>query len=202
MPVARLRLGAREVWACVWLGRRQVLLLDPPVPLEASRPQPAATGMFGRLRHQIGAVLQGDVGLPSPWLQRPLRGSLRWLATLPLGASGDVTHCALDEAEWMSDATSQSGARPFPEHLLGDGELRDGALVFANLGGLRTKQLSRDDRASYAWLDPSASDAFGATATEQVWALVWQDGDAIVPLARLEPLGQGRPPRLIHLVPD
>src|SRR5262249_34696029 len=94
MPIARLILDGREVWACARPNRSELLLVEPPFPAEAPAEtpavQPQSGGIFGRLRRQLGQARGGEAPAPSRWLNDRLRGALRWQAQYPLGAQGDI----------------------------------------------------------------------------------------------------------------
>jgi hypothetical protein len=205
VPISRLLLEGREVWVCSRLNRNQILLVEPPFPVEETAAMSAAppepTGVFGRLRRQIGQVLGGDTSTPSPWLHHRLRGTLRWRAQYPLGVQGDVGCWTLDNPSWeKTESNAQDVLHGF--HLrLSTVKLEDNMLVFWNVNGFRIKQLERDDPASYIWLDPSAAEAFGQAPTPKLWAITWTEGKAEVPLALLTPGSKARPPRLTHLIP-
>ena len=156
--------------------------------------------MFGRLRRQIGQALGGgETAQPSVWLRRRLGGTLRWQAQYPVGSQGDAGYYSLDDPIWVPDAGEQDTA-PLRQMLARD-KLRDGTPLIQNSGGFRIRELQRDDPASYVWLDPSAVEAFATAPTEQVWAIAWMEGAAIVPVALLTPGGRVNPARLTHLIP-
>src|SRR5689334_12123181 len=57
IPISRVLLDGREVWFCARPNRNQLLLIEPPFPVEETKTTAAAppepTGVFGRLRRQI-----------------------------------------------------------------------------------------------------------------------------------------------------
>lgn len=205
VPISRLLLEGREVWACARPNRNQLLLVEAPFPVEETEVTPAAppepTGVFGRLRRQIGQAFGGDTREPSPWLHHRLRGTLRWRAQYPLGVQGDVGYWTLDDPSWeKTESNSRDVLHGFHLHL-STVKLEDNMLVFWNVNGFRIKQLERDDPASYIWLDPSAADALGQAPTPRIWTIVWTEGKAEVPLALLTPGSKSRQPVLTHLIP-
>lgn len=205
VPISRLMLDGREVWICARPNRNQLLLVEPPFPVEeteaTSAAPPEPTCLFGRPRRQIGQALGGDTSHSLPWLHHRLRGTLRWRAQYPLGVQGDVGYWTLDDPSWEKEETnSQDVLHGFHLRLSTVG-LEDNMLVFWNVNGFRIKQLERDDPALYIWLDPSAAEALGRAPTPKLWAITWTEGKAVVPLALLTPGSKARPPRLTHLIP-
>jgi hypothetical protein len=204
LPVARLLLDGREVWVCVRPTRGQWLLIEPPFPAEAGRSSEAVatlpSGIFGRLRQQIGQGLGGVAESQSPWLARQVRGRLVWEACYPFGTDGRVTLYTLQQPEWVDEPDDLERLKVFRQMLAG-GTLQNGAYVVAFSGGLRVMELDRKDTASYIWLDRTAAEAFQTRTSEKAWAIVWLDGAAVVPVALLTPSAPGNPPRLTHLIP-
>jgi len=204
VPISRLLLDGREVWVCARPNRNEMLLVEPPFP-EAEPAEPAAavaeaTGVFGRLRRQIAQALAGETNAPSHWLNRRLAGTLRWQAQYPLGVQGDVGYWTLEDPSWVTGQDEQNGLRVIQE-VLSTGRQQDGALLFWNSGGFRIRELDRLDPASYVWLDPSTAEAFGQAPSAKLWAIVWMEGTAVVPVALLTLGGLVSPPRLTHLIP-
>ena len=205
LPIARVRLADhREVWACAWLGKYRWLLLEPPFPEavadEDVLPPLTTPGIFGRLRRQLGQALGGDAPAGSFWLRRRLAGSVRWLARYPLGAEREVVYCALDDAAWEAEDASDVLLRALHESALAD-TLTDGRPMLAAGSSFIVKQLQRSDLASCLWLDPSAMEALAQAPDEPLWAIIWTEPGAWVPIARIVPGGAGRPARLVHLIP-
>jgi hypothetical protein len=204
MPIARTLLGGQEVWVCTRTNRNELLLIDPPFPSEAEAElvdAPARGGIFGRLKQHFGLAADGLVEAPGFWLRRRLAGTLRWQAQHPLGAQGDVSLYRLDEPSWVAEKAVEQGTPAYVRKSLASDMLQDGEQIFWNSGGFRTRQLERDDPASYVWMDPTAAEAFGRSPVEKPWAVVWMEGAAIVPVALLIPDGRVNPLRLTHLIP-
>lgn len=209
LPISRLMLDGREVWACARSTRGQWLLVEPPFPFQpetvaaAAKPAP---GIFGRLRQQLGQALGTTETVPDappgPWMHRRLSGTLVWRARHPLGPQGDVSLYALDRPAWVTDDadTERSGVQAFRQTLSAR-ILVSGAPVFPMGSGFRLLELQRDDPADYVWLDPTAVDAFGATGSDKVWAIVWTEGGALVPVAIIWRPTASDPARLTHLIP-
>ena len=204
LPVARLWLDGREVWAFARPARGPWQLLDPPLPADTARPselpQQAPDGIIGRLRQQLGQALGPPAAPPSHWLTRRLRGRLVWQARHPLGADGQVTRCTLHEPTWVDEPDDRDNLQVFSQMLAGSTPLTS-AYIFAVVGGFRLLELRRDDAAAYVWLDSAAAEAFRTPSAETCWALVWMDGAAVVPVALVAPAGHGSPARLTHLIP-
>jgi hypothetical protein len=205
LPVSRLLLDGREVWACVQTARNRCVLVEPPFPAEeapAEAPEPARQGgIFGRLSRRIG--LSSDEQAtppPSHWLHRRLRGTLVWRARYPLGAEADIACCTIERPEWVDEQDEQAMPGAFRQRLV-EGKLEDGTPLFWQAGGLRAMTLDRADAASYAWLDQSGPTLLANAYDTRVWAVVWTDGGAAAPLAFLVPGSASRPPRMMHLVP-
>ena len=205
VPIGRLVLDGREVWACARQPRNRWLLLEPPFPLEEAETAeavPAAPGGFlSRLRRQIDRAWGGDEGPPAPWMHHLLQGQLVWQARHPIGADAEVDMYTLEGAEWVAEP----GAEPFSYRAfyqtLTDRILISGAPAFASGGGFRLMELDRADPAALVWLDGSAAEEFGCAPTEKVWTISWNEGKAIVPVAIVTRPDRGDPPRLIHLIP-
>ena len=206
VPIGRLLLDGREVWACARPPRNQWLLLEPPFPPEEAEPTDAApplpTGLFGRLRQQLDRALGGEAAPSAPWMHHLLQGRRVWQARYPLGADQDVDLYRLDGAEWVArpEETERYGLHAFYQTLT-DRILVSGALVFPTGGGLRLMELDRADPAVFVWLDSSAAEVFGRAPTEKVWTISWTEGKSIVPVAIVTRPERGDPPRLIHLIP-
>ena len=203
LPIARVQLPDREVWACAWLGKHRCLFIEPPFPesvAEDDAPPPTTPGIFGRLRRQIGQVLGGETPATSFWLRRRLAGSVRWLARYPLGAEREAVYCALDGAAWEADDASDVLLRALHESARAD-SLTDGHPILASSSGFSVRKLRRNDPAAYTWLDQTAAAVLAQAPDHPVWAIVWAERDALVPVARIVPGGVGHPARLIHLVP-
>ena len=202
VPVARVLLDRREVWACARPPRGQWLLLEPPFPAEEPAspvaPSPAAAGIFGRLRRQIDRVRGAESAPAAPWMHHLVRGQLVWRARYPLGATGDVDFYRMDRPAWVTEPdTERYGIQAFHQTLAAR-ILVSGAPIFPSGGGFRLVELSRDDPAAYVWLDPSAADVFGAAPYEKAWSIAWTEAGAVVPVALI---ARGDPPRLTHLIP-
>jgi hypothetical protein len=204
LPVARMLLEGREVWACVRPTGTQWLLLEPPFPAETveltEATDTAPFGIFGRLRQQIGQV-SGDSTTPtSPWLARPIQGRLVWQARYPLGADGQVTLCTIESPEWLPRSDDLDRLAPF-QQMLANAKMQSGAYVVSYSGGLRVMEPKRSEVESYAWLDPTAASLCAAALAATAWAIVWQDGASVTPVALVEPSSPGSPARLTHLIP-
>jgi hypothetical protein len=203
LPIARLRLPGRDVWACAWLGKHRWLLLEPPFPepVAAGVAVPVAeTGIFGRLRRQLGQVLGGETPAASFWLRRRLSGSLRWLGRYPLGAQHEVACCALDDVAWETDDGMDVLLRAFRESAGAD-TLTDGHPILAATPGFSVRKVQRGKLDDYVWLDATAEAELRQMPDDQVWMIVWTERGALVPVARIVPGGSGRPARLAHLIP-
>ena len=206
VPISRLLLDGREVWACAHPPRNQWILLELPFPAEepapSMAPPPARGGLFSRLRRQMDRVLGSEAGAPAPWMHHLLRGRLVWRARYPLGADRDVSLCTLEQPAWETAGTEtvKYGIHAFYQTLTGR-ILISGALVFPSGGGFRLMELERDDPAALVWLDPSAAEAFGRAPTEKVWSIVWTVGNTIAPVAIVTRGERGDLPRLTHLIP-
>jgi hypothetical protein len=204
LPVSRLLLDGREVWACVQTARNRCVLVEPPFPPEevpAEAPQPEQSGStFGKLARRLGLGAEPTPPAASRWLNRRIRGSLVWRARYPLGAEGDVALCTLERPEWVEEQDEQAMMGAFRQRL-GSGKLEDGTPLFWQAGGLRLMTLSRVDSSAYAWLDPSGERLLATAYDTVMWSFVWTEGGAIAPLAFLVPGAAGRPPRIIHLLP-
>jgi hypothetical protein len=204
VPVARLVLEGREVWACAHPPRNQLLLVEPPFPVEEPEPSvapPAPAGLVGRLRRQMDRVLGSESGPPAPWMYHLLRGRLVWRARYPLGADRDVSLCALEQPAWETSGseTVQYGVQAFYQTLTAR-VLVNGAVVFPSGGGFRLMELERDDPAAFVWLDSSAAEAFGRAPTKKVWSIVWTVGNTIAPIALVTRGDRGSRPCLTHLI--
>jgi hypothetical protein len=206
LPMARLLLEGREVWACARPARYDWLLLEPPLPLPEV-PGPAAeaasaTGLLARLGRQLTGALVSAETPPGPWIRHRLRGRLVWQARYPLGAHSDVAFCTVDRPEWVTDdaETNRHGIHAF-HYTLSDRILIPGAPVFPMGGPFKLVELERDDPAAYVWLDPTAADVLAAAPTEKVWAIAWIEGRAIVPIVLIERGGRAQPSWLTHLIP-
>jgi hypothetical protein len=205
LPLSRLLVDGREVWACSWPAGRQWLLLEPPFPPEPTSTPPQSPArprsIFGRLGRQIVEAFGGAATPPAPWVHHQLRGRLVWQARYPLGATGEVNLCTLDDAAWVTEPDAERyGIRAFLQKLRA-GALTSGATAFPGVGGLRLMELDRTDPAAYIWLDATATAVFASAPSEKVWALVWTGDSAITPLALLTPGGGKGPSRLTHLIP-
>jgi hypothetical protein len=205
VPLARLQVAEREVWACSWPARNQVVLLEPPFP---APPEDAAApadtgGLIARSRRLLERALHGagDQSRPSLWLHRRLQGTLRWEARYPLGAAGDIAACTLHDAEWQTnpDGADQDQLRAFRTALAAN-KVREEASISWSVSGLRVMRLDRNECAAYAWLDESAAAAFRMYGDLTPLALVWLTDNVVAPLALLEPGESGRQPRIVHLV--
>lgn len=205
VPISRLLLEGREVWACARPNRNHLLLVEPPFPVEeteaTSAAPPEPTGVFGRLRRQIGQAFGGEARASSPWLHHRLQGTLRWRARYPLGVDGDVSCWTLEEPSWEKTEPSSRDVLQGLHLRLSAVKPEDEMLVFWNVNAFRISEIQRDDPAEYTWLDPSAAEALGRAPTAKLWAITWTEGKAVVPLALLTPGSKARPPRLTHLIP-
>jgi hypothetical protein len=207
LPIARVLVDGRELWACARPARGQWLLLEPPFPPEPGQPaapaSEAPSGFFGRLRQRIEQAIDAPAAPaepPSPWMSRMLRGRLVWQARLPFGADGRVTVCTLGEPEWAGASEDLERLQPFRQ-MLANNTMHSGMYVVGYSGGLRIMELSQAEQRSYAWLDQSAGDALRWAPTPKVWAIVWLEGAAVVPVALVTPVAPGSPARLTHLIP-
>jgi len=201
LPVARLLLEGREVWLCGRVTHTQWLLIEAPFPASTepvAEPAPVS-GLFGRLRQQVGRALGVTAASGAPWLSRQLRGRLVWQARYPVGADSQVTLCALEDPAWQAEPDQSDRHRHLREILAGRAPLA--TTYLAATSGIRLMEIRRADAAAYAWLDPSAADAFAAVPTEKAWAVVWTERAAMLPVALVTPAGWGSPARLTHLLP-
>lgn len=203
LPVSRVLLDGREVWACIQTARNRCVLVEPPFPAEdaaAEAPQPAPTrGIFGRLTRRLGLASE-PTQPPSRWLNARLRGTLVWRARYPLGADGDVPLCSLERPEWVDEPDEQAWLHDFRERLATN-TLQDGSVLFWTASSFQVMTLNRADSASYVWLDPISPTLLASASDTMVWAVAWSNGGAIVPLGFLLPASSGRQPRIVHLLP-
>jgi hypothetical protein len=134
VPVGRLPLGQGEVWGCVRLrgSAADQWLLVEPLPLE-ERPGEAVTkgGMVGRFlrRDRAPTEPEGEAGggaVAWPWLRRQVRGRQRWRARYPLGASGEVQVCTLEEPEWLPRPEPDDDSLARFRQSLSGGKIKDG----------------------------------------------------------------------------
>lgn len=207
LPVSRMLLDGREVWACIWVARNRCILLEPPFPAEAApdeATEPAQSvpvqGIFGRLKRRIGLATDDDTGEPSRWLKERLRGTLVWQARHPLGAEADLALCTLERPVRIAEPDEHKVLSIFRQKLAVN-QLEDGMTLFWTAGGLRLVALNRADPAAYCWLDPSGPALLSTALDTTVWSVTWTDGSAVMPLAFLAPGWGGRAPRLVHLLP-
>jgi hypothetical protein len=205
LPVSRMLLDGREVWACVWMARIRCVLIEQPFPPDEQAAeavdvaQASAEGLFGKLKRRVG--LASEPAEPaSSWLNHRLRGTLEWRVRYPLGADGDVTSCVLHRAEWVEEPDEHDQLRGF-RHLLATNTLEDGTPLFWTAGGFRVVALKRGDSAGYAWFDPCGPALLSSALDTTVLALAWTDGSAVMPVAFLAPGYGGRPARIVHLLP-
>ena len=211
LPVARVAMAdGEEVWACVRVSRgfASALLLVEPPRLEApvSDVVPFATGIVTRLlRGRKGptgpAGTSAESGASIPWLRRSIQGRLRWRARYPLGASGEVQRCVLEDAGWVAPPKEEEDPLAPFRKALASGKLEDGQVVVRGGGPLRVKQLEAAMTSSYVWPSPSTEAAFRSAVADRHWALAWMQGALTTPLALIVPGGRLHQPRLIHLVP-
>lgn len=206
VPLARLQVADHEIWACSWAARNQVVLLEPPFPpVPEPEAEPASTGgLMSRLQRQLGRALGGGQAdsPPAHWLRDQLRGSLRWEGRFPLGAAGDIPACTLHDASWRAtpDGGDAEQLRRFRTALAAN-KVHEEASISWSVSGLRVMRLDRNGTAAFAWLDPSAAEAFRMYGDLTPLALVWLTDNVVAPLAILEPGESGRQPRIVHLVP-
>jgi hypothetical protein len=220
LPVSRLALVDGEAWACVRLHGAtptEWLLLEPPslgqgdVGPVPPPPQPSA-GTAARLRAGLAArfergkpAVTADDHRPAadsrPWLERPLRGYLRWLARHPLGATGSVECCRLEGAEWTTPSEARADAVDRFRTAVASGKVEDDQPVFGTRSALRLKLLDAREADTYAWVDSAAATAFRAAAGDRAWAIAWCQDDRVTPLAVIAPGGRFAQARLVHLVP-
>jgi hypothetical protein len=206
LPVSRLLLSGREVWACAHSTQRRWLLLEPPFPV-AEPPKPvsepvAEKGFFARLGRQISEAF-GETARPAgPWIRHRLQGKLVWRARYPLGAVGDVSLYSLGCPEWVTDDgdTQRYGIHSF-HYTLAQRVFVSGAPVFPMGGGFKLVELQREDSAACVWLDSSAADAFATAPASTGLAIVWMEGAAVVPVALVTRGRDGGAPSLTHLLP-
>jgi hypothetical protein len=219
LPLGRMALGDGEAWACVRLrgaAPADWLLVEPlPHGPTETTTAPLLAGLAARLglgkraAAQDGAPATGDPassdGTASvawhPWLRRPMRGHLRWLARYPLGGEGEVQRCRLEHADWPAPADPKSDALARFRQAVASGKLEDDQPVIGAGGALRLKALDTRDPDAYAWVDGAAAAAFRTLATERAWAIAWCAPGLIAPLALVTPGGLLSQPRLRHLVP-
>jgi hypothetical protein len=206
LPIARLQIDDQDVWACAWLARNQVILLESPLPLPPETPddRSASDGLLSRVQQRLRAALSavGDDVPASFWLRHRLSGRLQWQARLPLGVSGEIAVCTLDDAEWQEDTEGleQDQVRAF-RSALASNSLKDGTALNWSISSVRAMELDRRDAAAYVWLDPTTAAAFHEMASPDMTALVMVTDNVIVPLAALRPGEHLRKPRIVHLLP-
>jgi hypothetical protein len=220
LPVARLALADGEAWACVRLRGAipaEWLLLEPlpagpgeadaaPLPPRSGEAPTASllSGLAARFRRGNPAAPAAADRPPEnghPWLRRPLRGHLRWLARYPLGAAGKVECCRLEAAEWRTPTEAREEGFSQLRRTLGSGKLEDDQPVFGGGGALRLKLLDAREADVYTWVDGAAATVFRAAARDRAWALAWCQEGLITPLAVIVPGSLFAQPRLVHLVP-
>jgi hypothetical protein len=212
VPLARLTVDGTEVWASAWSARNQVVLLEGPFPdapqalMLAAQPPPEPTGMLGRLQRRISRALDGTTAgeqePPSAWIRQPLGGTLRWAGRHPIGATGDIAVCSLDDAHWTEAPKKDDQSDQFQAFRtsLGANQLRSGFTLTWALSGLKVMVLDQREWAAYAWIDQSAAAAFGQYDDPSPLALVWQIDQIVTPLALLEPGTSGRKSKVVHLI--
>ena len=184
IPLARSIVMGREVLSCA--SGQQWLLIEPPAPeqgLDLLHELSQASGLAGGGR----------------WLSWRLRGLLRWRATLPLGADGDVQLCAIDDFALLPPDKDADPLAHIRRALASDG-LKGGLSLHGMRRGVQVKRLDPAKAADYIWLDPGSEQPFRAAGESEAWALAWVDASLIAPIALLKPQN-GSPPLLVHLVP-
>jgi hypothetical protein len=204
LPVARTALAGGEAWLCLRLRgmyASERVLVDPA--RLASGAAPDAPG---------GAA---NSGAEPAWMRSLVRGSLRWRARYPLGASGSIERCVLLNATLAIPGAGSAGSagdeRAWEARLLDQAHAvltkrpSDGAQVLAGSGSVRLAKLHAAEAESYVWPDPAAAEVFRtageALTSDDVWAVVWKDDALVQPLALLSPPGLLKNAALIHLVP-
>ena len=206
LPLARLMVGGQEVWACAWPARNQVILLEPPLPPPPSTPgSPADDGdMMSRFQRQLARVFSGapDDTPPSLWLRHGVQGALCWTARYPLGVTGEIAACTMEDAGWQLDAggSDQDQVRGF-RSALASNTLNDGTALSWSVSSVRMMELDRRDAAAYVWLDPTTAAGFHELASPDLTALVLVADNVVVPLAALRPGSAGQRSRITHLIP-
>lgn len=209
VPLGRLLLGHREVWATARIRGAvlsEIVLLDPVPVAPSVEIRVSSNGespvMIGGDDQETTTRMGNGAGISNdavPWLRGQLQGHLRWQARFPLGANGEVQHCALTAPEWHLPKKQTDAFAPF-RAALANGKLKDGQWALA-ASNLRAIELDPAETDRYVWPDTAASAAFPNSAPEPAWVLAWTPKDLIVPLAILIPGDASRDARLIHLVP-
>ncbi|MCC7369182.1 MAG: hypothetical protein IT306_12210 [Chloroflexi bacterium] len=204
IPLARLELEEREVWACSWGVRYQVVLLEPPLaPPERPVVEEQSTGFLGRIKQRLTGQ-PADAAPGSVWMHWQLRGALSWVGRYPLGASGETALCAMDEAQWIEkpDSSEASQFQQFRMTLAVDNLKRETPVVWWG-SGLHVVPADAKELTGSTWIDPSARAAFDAYRFGPAWVLAWSGpaGQFLTPLAMLEPGKLNRPARIVHLLP-
>jgi hypothetical protein len=210
LPVARIATADGEAWLCLRLRgmyASERVLVDPAQL--GSGAAPDATG---------GA--SSTVTEPA-WMRSLVRGSLRWRARYPLGASGSIERCVLLNAtlaepgaggtENARNAGSAGDERAWESRLLDQAHAvltrrpNDGAQMLPGAGSVRLAKLHVAEAEGYVWPDPTAAAVFrtagAALKSDDVWAVVWKEDALVQPLALLSPPGLLKNAELIHLVP-
>jgi hypothetical protein len=207
LPVARTAMADGEAWLCLRLHgmyTSERVLVDPTQL--ASREGPDANR---------GVSITAT---EPAWMRSMVRGSLRWRARYPLGASGSIERCvllngtlAMPGAGGTENAGSARDERAWESRLLDQTRAvltkrpNDGAQVLAASGSVRLAKLHAAEAEGYVWPDPAAAEVFRtageALRSDDVWAVVWKDDALVQPLALFSPPGLLKNAELIHLVP-
>ena len=207
LPLARVQFSEREVWACGWLNRNQVVLLEPPLPASPTPLlQPAESGgLLSRMQQRLlRAIAPAEEAVPPLfWLHRKLRGTLRWQARHPVGAASEIAACTMLDAEWQPEEehAERQQLTAFRTDLAANTVKEDYAPLNWTVNTLRFMRLDRADIASYVWLDSTVATAFSEIASPDAQALVLAADNIVVPLAVLRPGDTHRNARIVHLIP-
>jgi hypothetical protein len=200
VPLARLLLDGQEAWACAWPARHQAVILEsPPGVPTTSSPATTPDGLPGRLRRGLLQAIGGAQGEPSVWMRRRLRGSLRWVGRLAVGATADLPLCALEDAAWVTDERDEDDDQ-YARFLAGLAmeQVRHSGMIGWYGVSVTVGEIEQARAAEYDWIDPSMASAFSTAARSQSSAL-WVNAHPLTfPVALLEP-GPGA--RIVHLVP-
>jgi hypothetical protein len=197
LPLARMEVAGREVWACATVRGPNAtgwVLIEPPLALDsAPRAKEESGGILRVLRRGSEKRDPGS----QVWLRQQLEGQTRWLSRLPLGAEGDVQVCAVRDAVWReTESDPTSGAR----QALARGQVVDGMPVVGYSSSIQLRELSAAAAQTYTWCDPSAARILPSRKGQSAWGIAWVQKGLIVPLALVLPGGMLHPPQIVHLL--
>lgn len=200
VPITRFVLEGRDAWVCAWPARSRVVVLEAPQLALPQQPEPhASSGFLERLKQRArdAAGLTPSTGFV--WLHRRLRGSLSWEGRLPIGTTGDLPLCGLDNARWVDEDEHDEGDQ-YRNLIAGLTKAQDTYSGMVGWSGviLTVGELDRARTAEYDWIDPSTQAAFETLGRPRAWALFALAHPHTMPLAVLEP---GQTPRIVHLAP-